>query len=839
MNRIESADLKTYFNFVPPRREPIDRLLSIQSLVFFALNLLTLGIYGAHQLLLRQKSIHVLEHKRANLFTVTKNIDKFWSNLEKDLHRIITLNESYTAEQLEALKNRVCPIHVTRIKNKEDLLPHFTIQLILNCLTMGIFSFYKNQQLDREIEVLAVENANEIQNIQLDCMIRYSLLEKKITFLNQTLLTENEHHRLLGTDKGKLFLMMRELVRHTTEINQINHSISGMMEENNKTAALNDLQSLVFVKSEELKLRLNDNLQKMVQEVKKLKRTHYQSQKDVESGDAAGKKVNQLERDIEVLTREISKYDQLMNQQKKLGEIKRPFQIRVPDDYKNPEADNYAFRDFNNVEVILEELFINSFDELSHREERGVIFNRSSNISQTCFEDNRKAFYLFLAYRLIQYSEYFRDDSGELYLKLNDRIDLKYSKPTHFLRNKTEFGQNHSANVAEIFFQNYTDDFCPKTLPFASKDLPLGIDPVAIKAIIGSFSKEQLSFFELLMLENLIPDDDAELINAKNEQLGNPKFAESSQWALNLLCDFAFLIEKKYAPLFAPLWIKEANDDSVNPYQKKSVQQIKNEKINVVPWKPKFVYFDPSLAEKIFQTHKNQSLIFQQLTKQAVEFPLKASQGALLKSQYGIPGLSQQYYNSHIGLNHPSHPLLVKHGCLFISLLSLMITDRHDLNDVNVQNLKYALVNYLNDPEIRNRYRSQIQATHKVSVNQYQRWLLKGSLEQQFNSIHNLEMGDLEIQLVAELLGIRIGVIRKGTPTRLNEWGLMVPGDETHFVSDDTSYYGPMTKEALYLYHDTEPMTYCALWPKLKDGVMSVEANQAHLLLKQLWGSFS
>jgi len=45
--------------------------------------------------------------------------------------------------------------------------------------------------------------------------------------------------------------------------------------------------------------------------------------------------------------------------------------------------------------------------------------------------------------------------------------------------------------------------------------LPLGVDPVAFKAIYESFSEKEKDHFKALMLESLMPDDNHGLIDAK------------------------------------------------------------------------------------------------------------------------------------------------------------------------------------------------------------------------------------------------------------------------------------------------------------------------------------
>jgi len=91
---------------------------------------------------------------------------------------------------------------------------------------------------------------------------------------------------------------------------------------------------------------------------------------------------------------------------------------------------------------------------------------------------------------------------------------------------------------------------------------------------------------------------------------------------------------------------------------------------------------------------------------------------------------------------------------------------------------------------------------YKQCITKYQKWL-RG--HEGGYTIDNYSLGQLEIMLVAELLGIRIGVFKTGSGTKLDSNGLMIP----------TQYFGPNTKESFNMFNDLDS-TFYSLFPKLK-----------------------
>lgn len=815
MIRIEIGNLKTHidsevkYSISPP-------FFSKHTLVYFVLNILTMGIYGSHQHVLKLKSVQSLKHKQSNLQAVSEKINTFWSALESDLHQFKIYHATFSDEQLDHFRQRICELNITSFKNEAISLSTFIAHWIINCFTLGIATLYKNYLLDREAHHLAHQNTSAVDNIESTHIARNALLEKKITFLEQSQSANFENENLRQTAKGEFYQTTKEIERHNKEIAATNQTIAQLAAEHLNINQVNQQLRAEIEQLTQSKRTLDEQNFRLNEEINRLKEKKTQAEQTLEKMEVEGEKVEKLGMEIEAITDEISKYEGLMQSQKLLGEVARPIQVNIPEKFVNPAPNSFGFKEAKRAEEVVMCLFQEAFQTLSEANPFGIQFNRSSQIiTNPNYIHHMKSFYRFVALLVIQNGKYFVDEAGELILKLNDRIPLRYSKPNVYT---SKIGM-------QLFCENDSDDFF-------HQNLPSGIDPLAIKVIFESFTEKEKHFFIVLMMERLIPDDHQDLIDARNELQTNSTFAQKYSLASNDLIDFAYLIENRFINVLASLWEKEAGDGEAIPYQKQNPQTDARVSISFVPWLPKLEYFDHVLRGKWIETQQNQALIFQNMTKEAIYAPLKTSNRASLIE------FNTQYYNSHIGLQHMSHPVLVRHGCLFTSLFSLMISDSRDLNHENVQKLKDAIVTYLNHSEVQKRYQQQIKNTHKVTITEYQTWLKTGS-SGNINAMHNLDMGDIEIALVAELLGIRIGVVRQDSRTRLNEFGLIIPGDETHSPRDDTSYYGPMTKETLLLFNTTQPMTYCALWPKLKVGVMPANANEALLKLKPFWEAFS
>jgi len=635
--------------------------------------------------------------------------------------------------------------------------------------------------------------------------------------------SKKENEAKLATNIGQIYLAGKENNELVKCIDTLNTFIGYLDKEKMKIDAIikEELQSVETLNVQ--KTRVKKRILTLKEESTKLSLQEKKVSAQLNTAQAGAKKAQLLAEEISSLKNELAKYEQMQKTQSQLGEITRKYVKQKSDD----EVASSAGKEFISLVAnkqyaseIVEASFDYCFDFLTNDIKSGIVLNKSSHITTGCeYEGNIQAVYRALALHLIRLGNLVKKDDDYI-LKLNKYVSLGYSKPHSVMTKKIEFGKNEPIEAFEVSFA-HIDGFT-----ILERSLPLGIDPVSIKWIISHFTKEEEAILYSLLMEPLIKDDHPNLIQALEYMKGKTEHVQKIRLALGLLLDLSFAIEKKFFNVLVPHWQIKANDDSVFPLKKEHPPITGKEKIANTPWKVKTEYLSPELAKAIGNSKWRQTQIFQNLTKESVKFPVNKAYSAKRFSKDGHLGINHQYYEFH--------KVLEPHGCLFTSLLALVVSDKSAINVKNVQSLKNSLVNYLNNPIINKRYQAQIESTHHLSVKQYQRWLSKGYTDTPDGpkSIHNLDMGDLEIKLVAEILNVCFGVFRQGASTKLNEFGLMVPGDQT-------SYFGPQTEEVLLLFNDDKPWTYCALWPKLNDGIMPSEVNQAHLHLKNYWESFS
>jgi hypothetical protein len=175
--------------------------------------------------------------------------------------------------------------------------------------------------------------------------------------------------------------------------------------------------------------------------------------------------------------------------------------------------------------------------------------------------------------------------------------------------------------------------------------------------------------------------------------------------------------------------------------------------------------------------------------------------------QYGSTskGLSSQYYGSHELLEANQTT-----GCLFSNLLAILMIKKENVSLSMLRNLKQAIADSLDDPTLAKEFEERIKSNYSQgskikTVSDYQKWLRGDS---QFTID---QCSEIEIELTARLVGIKIGVFVLNRPTELDAQGLMIP-------SGPESYFGPNTQERYYLYNHTG-MSYYGLFPIYKSSL--------------------
>ena len=162
-------------NFKSPELEPI---WAGKSFIFLALNILTLGIYGAAEKLSKQHRVKELHINQDKLHDQIIGITGEWEVLETNLSEL--LSQFNDMENEETYSQKVFKSRVTKLSGENDNLNSrelgeesrlnttiaevalgifaFLGQLFANIVTIGLYGVYMNYSLKNQITVLEAQN---------------------------------------------------------------------------------------------------------------------------------------------------------------------------------------------------------------------------------------------------------------------------------------------------------------------------------------------------------------------------------------------------------------------------------------------------------------------------------------------------------------------------------------------------------------------------------------------------------------------------------------------------------------------------------------------------------
>ncbi|MBA3721162.1 MAG: hypothetical protein H0W88_02015 [Parachlamydiaceae bacterium] len=514
-----------------------------------------------------------------------------------------------------------------------------------------------------------------------------------------------------------------------------------------------------------------------------------------------------------------------------------------------------------------------------------INFNKSSEIYDGTFTANQNALYRFMVLDIIEGASLvvLACDKKLKYLQLNNFLQLHSSKPRRVI---VKNSSNEKPTTQIVF--GHIDQFTPCNEP---NKLPLGIDPVGAAIILKRLNSTERAHLFTLLMEPLINNDHYELRQAKlfvKPAKGEP--SESGKLvkiALDLIIDMAMNIEEKYQPnILLNLWMDTADDTEVQPFNKaesleaQAALLMKDEasELPFVEWRfeDNKKYFDPNFYSILLQSFDNYRAIFSNFGTNIIEAPLKALKIADLPMNVkdALRILSPQYY---IG-----HELMKPHQCLFTNMLGMFLLQPTQWTATNIQALRNAMANYLEDPKNNEKFARMIGSRHKITIDkfienshtsttrpmtvkEYQNWLREGNvvtvtykngdkrswLGQQLKTYlatkpsdkkaiiaeetrctinQKLDLGELEINILANLLGVRIAVMQTGAAVKINNDGLIVP-------SNEYEYFGPKTRQHLSLFCWTGT-TYYTIFPKLKSLMINPKEADQLVIEKKSFNNF-
>lgn len=222
MNTIQSHNQP----FIYP---PGNSILATKSFVFWGLNILTLGIYGAAETLAKRHRIKELKLDRIILENQAAELVRQWGELENDLTTLFDELKSLDKKNPEKstdLNNRATDLSVRRMALEAKFVQidmeratefseialgviTFVGQLILNIVTLWGYGVYQIYTLKNRIKNLEAYNGY-IQNAYESQKREKSLnLQRLIIAIPDYIKTKEKYEGMVGTDVGQAYLAVQ------------------------------------------------------------------------------------------------------------------------------------------------------------------------------------------------------------------------------------------------------------------------------------------------------------------------------------------------------------------------------------------------------------------------------------------------------------------------------------------------------------------------------------------------------------------------------------------------------------------------------------------------------
>ncbi|MBS4163250.1 Uncharacterized protein PRO82_000550 [Candidatus Protochlamydia amoebophila] len=829
-------------------------LITLNNVTFIVLNILSLGKYGVKRIVEQQRKIQHIKCKQARLASNTQELLERFENLknkifilEKEVQQIhLTLNFDKRIEDInitnEQLKKRSLE---SELNNEQSLVmqnfavPRITFLglLLANIVSIGFYSFYQFRQNKLHIENLK----KETENFQVIISQRQIELAEQITnqlnFLRRTKSLKVEIARLpIGNDffkinekKERLKWLAQEIERLDLEVKNLVKQNAGYEVEKLGSVAflkcrvkdLENLNTLITEKAKKmLSKKTSDDPISALEELKaRVRREQEQTQK-----------LFQLKKDLERESADLTPTEKIYSQ---IGQINQAYarlenQGVIPGDYGlnfdgdfDPSKETEYVKNYKGIKTareFLEVLYANSFKELVELAKHGKI-NFNKHLNTVIDELNCQALYRFMVLKFMTHSRLEENGCRGYLLKLNaDGVSL--AAPAAEIVLDCPYGEiaksNHLRRINRV-----VDEFTYAVEPQQISLPPY--DPESLKRLLVDLSEEEKLHLFNLVMEDLIEEDHPEMINTRKflQQKDNQR-VEKIKTTFQLICNFAVTLKAKFGPQHLLILKNLYDDEGVEPFKKFKEETVELKTASTsqtvtIPWTPNHACLDPNLKKIIRDTVKTYQDFYKGLNCEAIN-----PKGQICPTNY--VGIDMQYWHKH--------PYFSRHGCLMSAFSALLTIERELVSVSTVKQLKNAIAAYLDIPEKAAQFKNQIYNKYKLSLEKYQSYM-RGENCQMINVS---DFGELEIQLMAEVIGVKIAVIIDSEAAAgqglnqsliLNEFGLTVPESSYY-------YFGPNTLEVLYLYKTTfngngKTPTYEPLWPKVKNStLLTPESKSAY-----------
>jgi hypothetical protein len=609
MNVSQSNHIK---NFVPPALESI---WAPKSLVFLALNILTVGIFGAAETLSKKYRVKELKMRQEKLIEHANELADQWTVLEQkltNLYQDISDRLETESEDLSEIKKDIQKLRSNLSENDELLERKFsedyetpssisdvalgTIdfvgQLLINVLSIGLYGVYQNCSLKNKVTILEAQNeyiknqtCKKVEDKAKEIRTNIDAFSKGLDLIRD-LTTEVQN--VQQTDPGKAYLAAH----------QATQELQGLQKK--QSVLQQDLVALRAQKvvAEQGKQKAENELTFKKQDVQNLQ---LQNKQIVDQERQARAKIDQLEEDNAIKEAELFDLQERVKESKTKAERARVLEKEVsrltavnrnlpeaqklqtqlgPIDSKyTPKKDepteingacedsksDYAKR-YNGKRTavdVLKAAFSFGFTELMAMAKKGKIKFSDSLAVQA--SPGARALYRFMILDLIKGAKLHQPSCHGYELVVNDQeVPMIPSNPERVLRYKLDDSKKLKPCVEVCFTRR--DDFTAKETEL-ERDVPFGVDPVSIKRILVQLTEEEQRHLFNLLMSSIIEDTNPEYCQTKafmrNE---TDERVELIKTAYELICDMGTAVEKKFGQnILIDCWQENVDDENFDP----------------------------------------------------------------------------------------------------------------------------------------------------------------------------------------------------------------------------------------------------------------------------------
>ncbi|MFI0434676.1 MAG: hypothetical protein ACH350_02970 [Parachlamydiaceae bacterium] len=764
----------------------------IRGIGYLIANVLTLGVYGAGHYIALCNRIQLLEAKNKDIQI------QFERRKQQKLSHFEKIGESIDQFLTTKENNRIVEGRLNQIKETDPAKAYFEIQKM-----SAEVGAAKKKQEELEVEVMALK-------------LQQSALENQI-----------------GVKSSEIQKFKLHDTQLTGENKQLKQEVAQFKQQN--TLALEQVNTLRNRLTEtELKAK---KVQQLESEVNKLKVTQ------------------KSQPDIIKLSSQIGPIPSKYQRRPEDGELSGAMDVEkekahmLAHEVSSARLYNQRYGDKRSAAQIAIASFRYACDQLFLIKNAGgmIQLNKAGMTSTT---KGIYAVYRYMALDLIKNGKITTNQCHGFKLDVNEHVSFLPSQSENVLYYKPDVQLGLKPEVQYRYKQR--DDFTPSEEALNTRD---GVDAVAARWILEQLSEEEALILFTYLMADVVDNHHPDYLKMRAfiADRFNPR-AKLVQTAFELIQDVGVALEKKFSSTVLVDSLQEEFDEwDIDPYIKPEDSQVGLEDVadqlrvewkidrDVIGDKRQFSSY-PSQYEFITLIENNQKKYqhvfahMKQLRSQGqsfleMEYPVDRQftkvEWAEVNSQYNV-------CHQMIGAHAPD--FLGGERCLFSNLLAIFVSDQHHLTTQNVQKLKKSMATYLDklilarnawkwDPdnnkkpdvlsqeklkqkelkELADFFEKEIKTIHQCSISQYQNWL-RGEW---FNGppIKTSELTELEIQLAAFAIGVRIAVLpmKETAPIKIDELGRIVP---------EGSVYGPNTEELMVMGYCNK--SYYGLFPKLK-----------------------